>query len=201
MKYLIVSGSARPESEAIRISAWLERQFADTDETVVLDLSRVFVPFDTSELWDEGSSATHEFAPVKHYLDWCDAIIVVTPEWDGMAPGKLISFLQAAAEVKDFALAHKPGLIVGESNARGGAYPMVMIRAYSGKNTHINWIPEHLLVRFNGDMFKDTPDNKDDIYIQKRARYCVDMLRRYTEVLAPVRGRLLEDIEQYKSGM
>lgn len=199
MKYLIVSGSARPNSQAIRIAAWLERQFSDADETVVLDLSEAYVPFDTSALWDANSEASAQFAPVKHYLEWCDALIVVSPEWHGMTPGKLISFFQASAEGS--VVAHKPGLIIGESNIRGGAFPEAIIRGFSSKNTRINWIPEHLLVRFNETKFMDNPEAKDDIYIQKRARYCLDLLRRYTEVLAPARGRLLEGIEEFKSGM
>lgn len=199
MKYLIVSGSARPNSQAIRIAAWLERQFSDADETVVLDLSQAYVPFDTSALWDKESEASREFAPTRHYLEWCDALIVVSPEWHGMTPGKLISFFQAAAE--GLVVAHKPGLIIGESNLRGGAFPEAMIRGFSSKNSRIMWIPEHLLVRFNESKFKDEPETKDDKRIQERARYCVDLLKRYTEVLAPARERLIQDIWNFKSGM
>ena len=49
-------------------------------------------------------------------------------------------------------------------------------------------------------MFLDNPIG-DDEYIQKRARYCIDLLRRYTEVLAPARESLLEDIGNFPNGM
>ncbi len=198
MNYLIVSGSARPNGQSLRIASWLERQFPDQDETVVLDLSEAYIPWDTSALWDKDGEDTHQFAPTRHYLEWCDALIIVSPEWHGMAPGKVISFFQAASEGR--LIAHKPGLIVCESDARGGAFPEAMIRGFTAKNSRINWIPEHLLIRFNHDMFLENPV-RDDEYIQKRARYCVDLLRHYTETLAPARQILLEGIENFPNGM
>lgn len=199
MNYLIVSGSARPNGQSLRIANWLSRQFPDTDETVVLDLHEAYVPWDTSALWEKDSEDTHKFAPTRHYLEWCDGLIIVSPEWHGMTPGKVISFFQAAAEGR--VIAHKPGLIVGESDSRGGAFPEAMIRGYTSKNARINWIPEHLLVRFNHEMFMDEPTSKDDEYIQKRAKYCVELLRRYTAVLGPARQSLLQDIENFPNGM
>lgn len=198
MKYLIVSGSARPNGQSLRIANWLARQFPESDEMAVLDLHEAYVPWDTSALWDKESEGIRLFAPTRQLLEWCDALVIVSPEWHGMAPGKVISFFQAAAEGR--VIAHKPGLIVGESDSRGGAFPEAMIRGFTSKNSRINWIPEHLLVRFNHDMFLDTPTG-DDEYIQRRARYCIDLLRRYTEVLAPAREHLLKDIQNFPNGM
>ena len=198
MNYLIVSGSARPNGQSLRISQWLKNQFPDTDDAKVLDLHQTYVPWDTSALWDSGSDDTRQFAPTKQLLEWCDGLIIVSPEWHGMTPGKVIAFFQAATEGKP--IAHKPGLIVGESDSRGGAFPEAMIRGFTSKNSRITWIPEHLLVRFNHDMFLENPTG-DDAYIQKRARYCVDLLRRYTEVLAPARTTLLSDMENFPNGM
>jgi len=199
MKYLIVSGSARPNSQAIRIASWINQQFSSDDEVELLDLSEAYIPEDTSALWDASSEATAQFASTKHSLEWCDALIVISPEWHGMTPGKLISFLQAAAEGR--VVAHKPGLIIGESDSRGGAFPEAMIRGFASKNSRILWIPDHLLIRFNHDMFKINPETDDDRYIQSRVRYCLSLLRHYTEVLAPVRTQLLDGIEKFPNGM
>ena len=198
MKYLIISGSIRPQSQSIRISAWLERELQkEGDETVVVDLSEAYVPENTDALFNEDSDETHQFQPTKHYLDWCDAIIVVSPEWNGMTPGKLITFMQSVGK----SLAHKPGLIVTTSGTRGGAYPASMLRGFTTKNSHVLWIPEQLIVRTDKDVMHDTPENEQDTYIQKRARYDLGVLRRYVEILAPVREKILEGLSDFPNGM
>lgn len=199
MKYLIVSGSTRDGGQALRIAQWLQAQLSTYDEAAVLDLNQAYVPWDTSALWDKDSEATRQFAPVLKRLEWCDGLIVVTPEWHGMTPGKLVSFFQAACEGKP--IAHKPGLIVAESSSYGGSYPEVMLRGFASKNARIIWLPEHLLVRFNEDKFKPIPETSDDQYIQRRAQYCLALLKRYTEVLAPIRKTLLEGLSDFPNGM
>ena len=198
MKYLIVSGSARPNSESLRVAAWLERQLkARGDETVVIDLNEAYVPENTDALYDKESDETHAFQPSKHYLNWCDGFIVVSPEWNGMTPGKLIAFMQAVGR----SLAHKPGLIVTTSKTRGGAYPASMLRGFTTKNSHILWIPEQLIIRTNQSMLQDEPTSDDDVYIQKRADYALDILRHYTETLSPGRQKLYEGLGDFPNGM
>lgn len=198
MKYLVVSGSARPTSQSIRIAAWLERELQKLgDETVVIDLSEAYIPENTDALDDKDSTETHQFQPTRHYLDWCDALIVVSPEWNGMLPGKLVSFMQALKS----SVAHKPGLIVTTSATRGGAYPASILRGFTTKNSHILWIPEQLIVRANKEMLHDDSEEKDDLYVQGRARYCLESLRRYTTILAPERQKLLEGLSDFPNGM
>lgn len=199
MKYLIVSGSSRPNNRSIHIAAWMERQLQTMgDETVVLDLEHVWLPeADPTTLWDNDSDDTHRFAPTKHYLDWCEGVIVVCPEWDGMLPGKMISFFHCVGK----SLAYKPGLIVTNSNIRGGAYPEVILRGFASKNTHIFWLPEHLIVRHNESMFMDEPADKDDIYIQKRALFCLRTLRHVTEKWSPSRTEVVDMLSEFPNGM
>lgn len=193
-----MSGSARPNSESIRVAAWLERQLQqEGDETVVIDLSEAYVPENTDALYDKESEETHAFHPTKHYLNWCDAFIVVSPEWNGMTPGKLIAFMQAVGR----SFAHKPGLIVTTSKTRGGAYPASILRGFTTKNSHILWIPEQLIIRTNKDMLKDEPVSEDDVYIQKRAHYVLGVLRHYTETLAPGREKLFQSLTDFPNGM
>lgn len=193
-----MSGSARPSSESIRVAAWLERQLKQKrDETVVVDLAEAYVPENTDALSDKESEETRLFQPTKHYLNWCDGFIVVSPEWNGMAPGKLIAFMQAVGR----SLAHKPGLIVTTSKTRGGAYPASILRGFSTKNSHILWIPEQLIIRNNRDMLKKTPETDDDIYIQKRAEYVLDILGYYTETLTPGRQKLSDGLADFPNGM
>lgn len=198
MKYVIVSGSARPDSQSIRIAAWLERALQKQgNETVVIDLAEAYVPENTDALFNKESDESHQFAATKHHLNWCDGFIVVSPEWNGMTPGKLISFMQAVGR----SFAHKPGLIVTNSKIRGGAYPASMLRGFATKNSHILWIPEQLIIRTNQDMLKDEPANDEDEYIQKRAHYVLDILRYYTETLTPGREKLYEGLSDFSNGM
>lgn len=155
------------------------------------------MPENTDALYDKESEETHAFQPTKHYLNWCDGFIIVSPEWNGMTPGKLIAFMQAAGR----SFAHKPGLIVTTSKTRGGAYPASMLRGFTTKNSHILWIPEQLIIRTNKDMLKDEPVIDDDIYIQKRARYVLGVLRYYVETLTPGREKLLESLTDFPNGM
>ena len=198
MKYLIVSGSPRPNSQSIRIAAWLERELQkEGDETVVIDLSEAYVPENIDALDEGESKEAQQFQPSRHYLDWCDGLVVISPEWNGMTPGKLISFMQSLKR----SVAHKPGLIVTTSAYRGGAYPSTMLRAFATKNSHVLWLPEQLIVRGSEDMFHDNTEEKDDLYIQKRARYDLSLLRKYTEILAPQREKLLDGLTDFPNGM
>jgi multimeric flavodoxin WrbA len=169
----------------------------DGDETVVIDLAESYVPENTDALYDKESEETHTFQPTKYYLNWCDGFIIVSPEWNGMTPGKLIAFMQAVGR----SFAHKPGLIVTNSKTRGGAYPASLLRGFTTKNSHILWVPEQLIIRTNKDMLKDEPVSDDDIYIQKRARYVLGVLRYYVETLTPGRVKLLESLTDFPNGM
>lgn len=199
MKYLIVSGSSRPNNQSSRIAAWMERELqAQGDETVVLDLEHVWMPeSDPSTLWDKNSEETHKFQPTKHYLEWCDGVVVVCPEWDGMLPGRIINFFHCVGK----SLAYKPALIVTNSNRMGGAFPEVILRGFASKNTRILWLPEHLIVRENETKFMDEPKDNADIYIQKRARFCLRMLRLATEKWTPSRPELLDILKEFPNGM
>lgn len=167
------------------------------DETVVLDLAQSYVPENTDALYDKSSDETHTFQPTKHHLNWCNGIIIVSPEWNGMVPGKLIAFMQAVGR----SFAHKPGLIVTTSKTRGGAYPASILRGFTTKNSHILWIPEQLIIRTNKDMLKEEPESDDDVYIQKRARYVLEVLRHYTQTLTPGREKLYEGLTDFPNGM
>ena len=193
-----MSGSARPNSQSIRIAAWLERELQKKgDETVVIDLAEAYIPENTDALYDKESEETHAFQPTKHYLNWCDGFIIVSPEWNGMTPGKLITFMQSVGR----SFAHKPGLIVTNSKTRGGAYPASILRGFTTKNSHILWVPEQLIIRTNQDMLQDGASNEDDVYIQKRADYVLGILRYYTETLAPGREKLFESLTDFPNGM
>ena len=68
-----------------------------------------------------------------------------------MVPAALKNFfLLYRAELVD-----KLGLIVSVSTGAGGAYPGAELRMSSYKNTHLWYIPEHVIVRGVRDLFND----------------------------------------------
>lgn len=200
MKIVIISGSARTNSQSIRIAAWIERHLRSQHETTVLDLSEVYVPEDPSRLWSKKSDEYARFVVTKQMLAEAEALVVVSPEWSGMTPGKLISLFQAIDAAGDHVVAHVPALMVTNSNARGGAYPASILQGYAAKNSHLLWIPEHIIIRFNETMLQEDPGD-DDAYIQARLLAGLTLLTQYAEALTPHRATIRAHLKDYPNGM
>lgn len=198
MNVAIISGSARPNSQTIRVAAWIERQLVGLGhEAVTIDLSQAFVPEDASSLFDEDSPETKQFLPIKQLLNEAEAVVIVSPEWAGMPPGKLVTFFQCVGD----SLAHKPALMVSDSATRfGGAYPSEILRGHAGKNTRILWLPEYVIIRRVEEAMQDDPVD-DDAYIQTRLANALGLLEIYARAIAPVRSELLEQLSDYPNGM
>ena len=98
-------------------------------------------------------------------------------------------------------LGHKAGLIVAVSAGRGGAYPIVEIRSSSYKNTRINWIPEHLIVRgVESVLNSEQAESVSDTWIRDRISYALTHLSLYAEALNQVRTKLPSD-SRFSNGM
>lgn len=198
MNIVVVSGSARSNSQSIRVSAWVEAALEGRGHTVTtLDVSQLFVPEDASKLFNEDSPESRRFLPTKQILSEADAAVVISPEWHGMPPGKLIGFFQAIGA----SLAHTPTLLVTVSAAHhGGAYPSAVLRGHVSKNTRVLWLPDYVIIRSISQMLNDEPD-EDDSYIQKRLLRTLDLLVVYAETLKPARQRIRNIMADYPNGM
>ena len=202
MKIAFITGAMRVDSQSGRVSLALQKRLQALlpDAGIyALDLGRHPLP-----LWDEGVWKGDErwkqaWGPVREQLQGCDGLVVVSPEYHGMVPAALKNFLMLAA---DHSVAFKPGLIVGVSASRNGAYPVAELRMTGGKNTHIDWIPEHLIVRDVAKMFiGDEPADEADAYIRTRADYALKLLIEYAKALKQVRDSGVIDLKAYGSGM
>lgn len=205
MKIGIICGSHRPVSESGKISRHIEKTLLEQklcDETWLFDLGGNPLP-----LWDEGIWEGDEqwqklLAPLSEQLHSCDAFVIVTPEWHGMAPAGLKNFLlmwTAGEEV-----AHKPALIVTVSVADGGSYPIAELRMSSYKNNRICYLPEHLIIRYVDTVFNDDPaKNKEGAqeYFEERLDYCLEMLREYALAFTQIRASGKASLAKYTSGM
>lgn len=202
MKFAIITGSHRAESESGRVGRYVKARIQNlvAHSSVYLhDLGKSPLPF-----WDEevGGLKGHwqkDFAPVSKEFAEADAIVVVSPEWSGMVPAALKNFFLLCGRDE---LAHKPGLIVTVSASRNGVYPVTELRTSSYKNTRFCYIPEHIIVREVSNMFNgDTPSSEDDKYLRNRLDYSINLLHEYGKALRQVRESGLVDHKAYSNGM
>lgn len=205
MKIGIISGSHRPPSQSIKVARYIEtalKQQGLCDDTWLYDLAGNPLP-----LWDEGVwEGTEQWreilTPLSDELKSCDAFVVVSPEWHGMAPAGLKNFFlmwTAGGE-----LAHKPALIVTVSVADGGSFPVAELRMSSYKNSRICYLPEHLIIRYVDTVFNDDPaQNKPSAqeYFEDRLTYCLEMLREYALAFRQIRASGKASVQKYTSGM
>ena len=201
MRLFILSGSHRAAARSLKVSQYV-RRVAEGElgaATHLCSLSGNPVP-----LWDEehGGAPDALWKPISTELKAADALVVVTPEWSGMATPGVKNFLLncTAAEV-----GHKPGLIVTVSASRGGSYPVAELRMSGTKNNRLAWIPEHVIVH-HAEANLNEPDGapgleKEDRHIRARLRYALRLLAEYAKALAAVRASGVVDHQEFKSGM
>ncbi len=202
MKFAVVVGSHRVSSQSAKVARFVERtilQKCAGSSVYVLELGGNSLPF-----WDEGQWDDEDprwkaiWAPIAGELRAADALVVVSPEWGGMAPAALKNFFLLAGSVE---IGHKPALIVGVSSSRGGAYPIAELRSSSYKNNHICYIPEHVIVRDAKKVLNGDPASEDDAYIRERIGYAIGVLEAYGRALAEVRASGAVNYAKYPYGM
>jgi NAD(P)H-dependent FMN reductase len=204
MKYGIIIGSHRKKSQSTKVGKFVANHLKKVDKTAktyVLDLAGNPLPFWDEDRWKSGSKINKQWAPYSHQLKGCDAFVIVSPEWSGMVPAGLKNFFLHCDTNE---LAHKPALIVTVSAGRGGSYPVAELRMSSYKNTHICYIPEHVIVQNVKDVLNDTKldeSNKADAYIKKRLEYSLKVLREYGKAFSKISNNKVLDYKNYPYGM
>jgi NAD(P)H-dependent FMN reductase len=202
MKYAIISGSHRPQSQSGKVARFIAARLAALNPEAsshVLDLGQTPLPLWDESIWQGDPKIVDVWKPVSAELKSSDAAIVIAPEWGGMVPAALKNLFLFAA---DGSLYHKPGLIVGVSASRNGAYPVAELRVSSYKNTHIQYITEHVIVRQVGDVLnEETPQSDDDAALRKRLDYSLSVLAEYAKALQLVRASGVLNRKEYPFGM
>ncbi len=202
MKYAIISGSHRVNSQSGKVARFIAARLAALNpeaSSYVLDLGQSPLPLWDESIWQGDPTILSLWKPIADELKTSDAAIVIAPEWGGMVPPALKNFFLFAA---DGSLYHKPGLIVGVSASRNGAYPVAELRVSSYKNTHVQYISEHVIVRQVGDVLnEETPQTDDDISLRKRLDYSLSVLAEYAKALQAVRASGVLNRKDYPFGM
>lgn len=155
-------------------------------------------------LWDEAEGGVPDalWGPVAQELRAADALVVVCPEWGGMAtPGVKNFLLNCSADD----VGHKPGLIVTVSAGRGGTYPVAELRMSGTKNNRLAWVPEQVIVQHAASVLNPAaagePLPKEDMLIRARLRYALRVLAEYGVALRAVRASGVVDHANFRSGM
>ena len=129
-------------------------------------------------------------------LEKSDGIILVTPEYNGMATPLMKNFLLWISSNQDKILAHKPTLLVSVSSGRSGSYPIAELRSFGFKNSQLCFLPDHLILR---EMSKDVLNEDLEItndykLLEERINYMLYMLNTYSKAFVSIREneKLLE---------
>jgi len=198
MKLLIVSGSQRAQSQSAKVAKYMSSTATGYSEVSHIELCRFDLPF-----WDgEPKSKSTEGSPwtmISHKVRRADALILITPEWGGMASPLLKNFL-LMCDNQD--TAHKPALLVSVVSGISGAYPIAELRMNALKNNKIVALPDHLIIRNVTEVlnthtsFGSSPLDSEqrlecerDIDLRGRIDYSLHMLHQYSGALIGIRER------------
>ncbi|SIQ96917.1 NADPH-dependent FMN reductase [Aquipseudomonas alcaligenes] len=193
----LIAGSSRSGSQSAKVARFLRQRLIELgltrhEQSSLLDLGERGLPLWPGEdngLWSE----------YQQQLATADALVVIAPEWNGMACPAVKNFFLYASKAE---LAHKPALLVGVSSGIGGAYPISELRASGYKNCRIAYLPEHLIVRQVEAVMNEGPAaGEDDLRIRARADYALDILGKYAEALKPVRAAIDLSNPAFTNGM
>jgi azobenzene reductase len=205
MNISIICGSHRQNSQSLKISNYIQsdlKKLFPEIETEIIELQKLNLPF-----FDFGITQKPEVAevwnPVSQSLKESQGYVIVCPEYGGMATPILKNFfLCVSGQNKE--MAFKPGLLVGVSSSRGGAYPISELRSSSYKNSRINYIPEQIIVRDCEQVLNNqelNPEDKGDYYLKNRISYTLKILLKYAEQSQDFLGSDLIDFESFGNGM
>ena len=147
MKFGIISGSTRTNNpQSLKVAKYVRNQVEKElkHDTYLLDLSQTQIKYWDETFWTDYKNFDLAWAQASKELHSCDAIIIIAPEWNGTIPPALKNIFHLATKGE---FANKPGLIVSVSSGISGVYPVSELRLNSHKNTYLNYIPQHVIVR------------------------------------------------------
>lgn len=139
----IISGTDRPNSNALKIAGYLRERYKERDDVVprVIDL-RAF-PIDEVSGGPYGKDLPSVAAFNRPLLE-ADGLVVVCPEYNGGYPGILKLFIDYLPFPS--ALEKKPVCFVGEANGAFGALRAVeqLQQVFAYRNAYV--FPEHVFI-------------------------------------------------------
>ena len=197
MNITIVAGSQRANSQSVNVAHYLKSLALDHfDRADVLDLHQLDLPLWNEGVW-QGTDEWQQWTPIAETLKQSDAVILITPEWHGMATPALKNFLLLTT---DDELAHKPVLLVTVSASVNGVYPISELRMTGSKNNHACILPDHLIFR-NIEQLLTEQHQCTDPAMHQRSEYTLSLLASYARALAPVHRDMVSVGKPFRYGM
>ena len=199
MKLVIISASQRKESQSAKVAKYIAETAIEYKDIVHFELYKYHLP-----LWDGEQASkvsnTNDWNIINKDLHNADALILITPEWGGMASPLLKNFLLMCSSQET---AHKPVLITSVSSGISGAYPIAELRMNAFKNNKLIAIPEHLIIRQVEEILNTTNDYKDSIsthdqLTRQRIDYSLYSLKNYSTALKGLREKLITQPHQHE---
>lgn len=188
MKLLIISTSQRSDSQSAKVGRYIAESSSSSphamgyDSIHHLELCQFNLPF-----WDgEEDNKGEHWPEIEQRVDDADALVLITPEWGGMASPLLKNFLLMCTRQET---AHKPALLISVSTGISGTYPIVEVKMNALKNNKLVPIPDHLIIRNVSNVLNAIPEGERDIALRERVQYSLHMLHQYAQALAPIRER------------
>lgn len=115
--YLIISGTNRPGSNALRVARLVSQQYERLEQPArLLSLQELPAELFTPEAWATKPPA---FERLRQEVVGAAGLHVITPEYNGSYPGVLKHFIDHLKFPDSFE--RKPVAFVGESDGRYGA--------------------------------------------------------------------------------
>ncbi|RKG83516.1 NADPH-dependent FMN reductase [Corallococcus terminator] len=203
LKLAFVIGSHRTPSQSAKVGRFARDQFLQGGpgrEAFYLDLGETPLPLWDEGVWNGAESWQATWGPVSQELSDADGLVLVTPEWGGMATPAMKNFLVLCS---DGCVRHRPVLVVSVSSGMGGSYPVAELRMNSSKNSHLCFIPEHIIVRNVAQVLNEgaAPGSDEDLYLRERMFYASNVLIEYARAMKPLRVRPGMFEKRFRYGM
>jgi azobenzene reductase len=184
---VIINFSLRQNNKADshKVAHYLEQKWGSDAELInYVDLE---LPLWDEGVWEHSDEWEKLLTPLKARLSNASGYIFVVPEYAGSASPALANFnLFLGVESN-----HKPVLIVTVSSGRGGAYPVGSIRSFAYKNSKVNYIPEHIIVRDSQNVLNaEVAIETGDIYIRDRIDYILNIFDIYCAQFIGIREQI-----------
>lgn len=204
MNLVIISASQRKQSQSVKVAQYIAESVTGYNKVSHFELCQYNLP-----LWDGtqvGKSTEQSDWPLlNEQISQADALIMITPEWGGMASPLLKNVLLMCSSQDT---AHKPVLLVGLSGGISGVYPIAELRMNAFKNNKLVAIPDHLVIRNVEEVLNSGNElelSERDIQVRHRIGYSLHVLFHYSETLQTLRTNLsihpYNNEERYSNGM
>jgi NAD(P)H-dependent FMN reductase len=204
MHITIVVGSHRPISNSAKVGSLVSQILKDQNpETNIdtIDLGKTPLPIWDEKVWQGTPEWTDILKPYRDILTKTDGLVIISPEYCGMASPALKNFfLFWTGDV----IAHKPAMIVGVTSTEyGGSYPISELRSSSYKNSRILYIPDHVIIRSAEEFPDQISAIKDESQLRQlsRLQHGAKILLAYSEAIQPMRANTDFQFKEFANGM